>query len=100
MSPKEALGDIYQYENVKLVRSILTLEDFIELFPFGMRLIYHQYNFLKAVAQYPAFCGEYRAIQGIYNLSNQRAACKRELATLFAHMIFESGHYGTQNSNS
>ena len=44
-----------------------------------------------AVAQYPAFCGEYNEKSNLANLDNLRSACRRELATLFAHMIYESG---------
>ena len=33
------------------------------------------------------------------NLRDQEVACKRELSTLFAHMIFESGHYEIEFNN-
>lgn len=42
-----------------------------------------------AVAQYPAFCDEYMPVGE--NLYSQSLACRRELATLFAHITYESG---------
>ena len=43
-------------------------------------------NFLAAVARYPYFCGE----KGYF--SNVEEACKRELASLFAHAAQETGN--------
>lgn len=37
---------------------------------------------------FPAFCNEYKPIRD--NLQNQELACRRELATLFAHMMYET----------
>ena len=48
-------------------------------------------QFLRSVAQFPAFCGEFQTDEGIPNTNTQERACKRELATLFAHIVFESG---------
>jgi len=42
-------------------------------------------NFLKAVARYPFFCGE----KGYFDSLDE--ACKRELASLFAHAAQETG---------
>lgn len=43
-------------------------------------------NFLKAVARYPFFCGE----KGCFSSVDE--ACKRELASLFAHAAQETGN--------
>ena len=48
-------------------------------------------SFLTAVAQFSAFCGEYNSTTIVMNLDNAEQACKRELATLFAHITHESG---------
>lgn len=98
MTPIEELGDVFQKENVKLVNEILPEQNFNELFQFRnedydnselyVRLEY--IDFLRAVAQFPAFCGEFKK-NAASNLENQTQACKRELATLFAHMTHESG---------
>ena len=47
--------------------------------------------FLQAVAQYPYFCNEFEPKKVF--LSDVKTACKRELSTLLAHMIYESGDY-------
>ena len=53
--------------------------------------------FLQSVAMFPAFCNEYKPIRD--NLQNQELACRRELATLFAHMIYETSKKDlTQNT--
>ena len=45
---------------------------------------YRQYeNFLRAVAKFPAFCGE-------SNGFSINESCKREIATLFTHMLTAS----------
>ena len=83
-------GDIYDLPNIKLIDSIIGAEEWDNLFP--RRIPRYTYDkFLHAVAQYPAFCNEFQVKDA--NLRDQEVACKRELSTLFAHMIFESGHY-------
>ena len=86
---------IYEQENVELVNKILDREFWNFLFPNRVR-DYDYESFLGAVARYPAFCGE--ATSTGYSLEE---TCKRELSTLFAHMIFETGGYrerpATQN---
>ena len=47
-------------------------------------------TFLMAASLFPKFCDEYNE-DPYNNLSNQTDACKKELATLFAHVAFESG---------
>jgi hypothetical protein len=48
--------------------------------------IYTYELFLKAVSKFPAFCGETNGPLG-YSLDE---TCKREIATLFAHMTISS----------
>jgi chitodextrinase len=82
-------GDITDYEdkaNVKRVKTVLTKSEFEDtLFP-KRNAIYTYDGFLQAMAKFPKFCGE-------DNLSDYTAdeACKKELATLFAHFAQESG---------
>ena len=72
-------------ENVKRVMSVFGEEDFEILFPSHDRL-YNYESFLVAVGLYPMFCGEDDPSIGL----TEAEACKRELSTLFAHIIFET----------
>ena len=75
-----------QQPNVQLVSSFLTKQAWLYLFPMSIEL-YQYENFLQAVALYPKFCGE-----GTPDPDGSfTTACKREVATLFAHMTRESG---------
>ena len=56
-----------------------------------MRARYETIDFLRAVALYPAFCGEHNEASELFNLEDSEKACKRELATLMAHIVFETG---------
>ena len=58
-------------------------------------ILYEYEDFYDAVAQYPAFCGEYNSESRHRNLRNEVDACKRELATLFAHITYESGGHSS-----
>ena len=105
MVPIEDIGNIYELPNVNLVNTILPQEAFEELYPdrkvqFNNNEIYTELNyehFLKAVAQFPAFCGEYSSTSEEMNLDNEEQACKRELATLFAHITHETGNPDANN---
>ena len=58
----EDVGDIFQQPNVQLVNSIISEKDWNdELFP-KRTSSYTYMAFLQAVAMFPAFCGEYKAI--------------------------------------
>ena len=76
-------GDVSSYAkkaNVKRVKKVMTKSDFkTTLFP-KRNSVYTYEGFLKAVAKYPKFCGE----NDLDNYTDDEA-CKRELATLFAH---------------
>ena len=80
------LEDIFDQPNVKLVNSIFTEEEWVSIFPAAPD---SYQDFLTAIAQYPAFCNEFDPI--MENLFTLDLACRRELATLFAHIIYESG---------
>jgi hypothetical protein len=75
--------DFISFENVKRVDKILGEDDFDKLFPLRNKNTYTYEGLLKAVGKFPAFCDE-------SNLSGYGKdldkTCKRELATLFAHM--------------
>ncbi len=64
------------------------------LFPNRVRE-YDYDSFLGAVARYPAFCGEEASKS--FTLEE---TCKRELSTLLAHMIFETGGYRNKPATS
>lgn len=83
-------------ENVKLVKSILTRARWDDLttqmtkgdasiLTAAEKATYSYDNFLRAIGKYPFFCAE----QGVY--STLEEACRRELATLFAHGAQETG---------
>ena len=81
------IGDIYKQANVMLVSSILSENDWDNLFP-ERHEKYGYWAFLKSVAMYPAFCNEFKPARD--NLQSQELACRRELATLLAHMMYET----------
>ena len=60
-------------------------EDFEHLFPVHDRM-YNYEAFVVAAGLYPKFCGEDDPSLGL----TAAEVCKRELATIFSHMIFES----------
>ena len=88
------IGDIdenvYLYDNVARVARIFTMGNSEALFLIKLSK-YEYIDFLRAIAQFPAFCSEYDAASDEPDLQDTDTACKRELATLFAHMTFETG---------
>jgi len=72
------------------VTELISSNDWEKLFP-DREAQYSYEAFLQAVAQYPYFCNEFEP--KIQNLRDVKTACKRELSTLLAHMIYESGNY-------
>ena len=82
------IEDIFSYENVQLVNAVMTESDWVAMFPQADASEYMA--FLGAVAQYPAFCSEYNE-QIAHHLWDLEKSCKRELATLIAHIQYESG---------
>ena len=89
-SAKTYTGDVQTdyltLTNVKLVQSFLTKDDWDYLFPLSITL-YSYDVFLQAVGEFPKFCGEgTQDPDGSYLTS-----CKREIATVLAHMTRETG---------
>lgn len=72
--------------NVILVKSILTEDNWNQSFPYASS-VYTYANFMRAVAKFPMFCNEVPSASAEI-LSD---ICKRELATLLAHIKYESG---------
>lgn len=91
-------GDVTDYStkaNVVRVKTVVSENDFNNiLFP-KKKAVYTYAGFLQAIAKFPKFCDE-------DNLSNytQDEACKRELATLFAHFAQESGHHSDTDKDA
>lgn len=94
--PKVGDSDVNVPENVKLVKGILTKARWDDLttqmtkgdaaiLTTAERASYSYDNFLRAIGKYPFFCGE----QGVY--TSLEEACRRELATVFAHAAQETG---------
>ena len=71
--------------NVWRVRRHLKKSDFENLFPLR-NPIYTYEGFLQAVGMFPKFCAEATS-RGMFEIT-----CKRELATLFAHFVQETGY--------
>ena len=70
--------------NVQRVESIVDNSDWDFLFP--VRAAEYSYsNFLRAVAKFPAFCGDYN------DGRDADAICRKSLATMFAHFTQETG---------
>ncbi|WP_444943568.1 glycoside hydrolase family 19 protein [Microbulbifer sp. ZKSA006] len=75
-------------ENVLRVESILSEEDWDYLF--ALRADEYTYtNFLRAVAKFPAFCGDYT------DGRDAEAICRKSLAVMFAHYAQETGAHAT-----
>ena len=64
-------------------------EDFEHLFPIHDKMYTYE-AFVVAAGLYPKFCGE---VDPSLELTSAEV-CKRELATLFSHMIFETNAAG------
>jgi chitodextrinase len=77
-------GNLNNPSNVKRVESMVTAYDWGYLFP--VRSPEYSYeNYLKAVAKFPSFCGDYD------DGRDANAICRRSLATMFAHFTQETG---------
>ncbi|WP_444919931.1 glycoside hydrolase family 19 protein [Microbulbifer sp. CnH-101-G] len=71
-------------ENVQRVESVISEDTWNYLFP--LRAEEYTYtNFLRAVAKFPAFCGEYT------DGRDSDAICRKVLAVMFAHFGQETG---------
>ena len=72
-------------ENVRMIMEVFGEEDFEHLFPLHDRLYTYE-AFTVAAGLFPKFCGEDDPSLGL----TAAEVCKRELATLFSHVIFET----------
>lgn len=97
-------GDRYNPSNVKRVEKIVSQVKWEQLFPLA-NTVYSYNNFLKSVALFPRFCDTYH-LQSAGTPEEQEARdaihseklCRKSLATLFAHIAFESGANDTTRS--
>ena len=71
-------------ENVKRVEGIVKASDWEYLFPLRAQA-YTYSNFLKAVGKFPALCKTYN------DGRDSDAICRKELATMFAHLCSGNG---------
>jgi chitodextrinase len=70
--------------NVRRVESIVNEQKFDDLFP--VRHVKYSYvNFLRGIAKFPAYCGDYT------DGRDANAICRKLLATSFAHFVQETG---------
>ena len=72
-------ADYETWRNVKLVKEVFPEATYKEWFPKANR-IYTYESFLRAVAKFPAFCGEFNSAKGL----TKEDTCKREISALFA----------------
>lgn len=77
--------DYTNFDNVARVMNFFPEAMWPSAFP-QANAIYTYDNFLKAVAKFPAFCGE----NNMANMDDDQT-CKRELSAIFAHWGQETG---------
>jgi chitodextrinase len=77
-------GNVDNPDNVKRVERIVSINKWRSFFPLA-DASYTYHNFLKSVALFPYFCKLYDTE------ANSERICRKSLATLFAHIAFESG---------
>jgi chitodextrinase len=77
-------------DNVKRIKAVMSESKFNGFFP-DRHSIYTYDGFLKAASKFDAFCGEDHTY-GSKNVAGHKEACKKELATLFAHFKQESNN--------
>jgi hypothetical protein len=84
------MNDWENFNNVKRVKQHVSENKFDQFFP--IKNDFYTYDgFLKAVGKFPNFCDDFNVEKDdTLNMKNIDEVCKRELATLFAHITFES----------
>jgi len=95
-------GDMSDYmskDNVQLVASFVTQEKWDFYFPDIHNAVctgskYSYEGFLKAIAKYPALCGENN------RSTSDLDTCKREIAGMFAHVVQETGNNSPWENNN
>jgi len=101
-SAQMAAGDMSDYmskDNVKLVASFVTQQKWDFYFPDIHNAVctgskYSYECFLKAIAKYPALCGENN------RSTSDLDTCKREIAGMFAHVVQETGNNSPWENNN
>ena len=78
--------NIYDQPNIKRIISTFSQENWNTLFPYALSVYTYQ-GFLQAAAKYPMFCNEY------IDETQLDYACKKELATFFAHTTQETASF-------
>jgi len=78
------VGNITNPTNVRRVESIISAGTWEYIFP-RRAPEYTYLNFLKAIAKFPSFCGDYT------DGRDANAICRKALATMFAHFTQETG---------
>ena len=77
-----------QQDNIQRIMSIATEEDYEEAFPIrNSSLTYNELLF--AAAHYPQFC-DYQPIDKVVDEARAEAYCRKELATLMAHIATDT----------
>jgi hypothetical protein len=76
-------------ENSQRFKRVFSEADFNTVFPLR-KGIYTYQGLVDAVKAFPAFCGEKGTYAQAATLSLDDV-CRKELATLFAHVVIESG---------
>ena len=97
--PEHKMSDWQTKKNVKLVDSLVGNDNWNHWFSLAdtdAGLTYQ--NFLKSVAKFPYFCNEWNEKEKGLNTESLENTCKRELATLFAHIAYESGQNDPWNT--
>ena len=79
LSVDGSIDNYLNFTNVQLVESILPESQWSIAFPYA-NSFYTYDAFLRGVAEFPAFCNETNLGQTL------ELSCKKELATIFAHM--------------
>lgn len=91
-APQAIDGEVENWDtkaNVVRVKSVLDEDFWNSLFPMADSFYTYE-NFLKAVAKWPHFCNDWYEAEAGMNTEDFDNTCKRELATLFAHIAMES----------
>lgn len=76
-------------DNVKRVEAILSPQTWAWFFPNAKSEATSYDSFLKATAKFPGFCRTYTEHDAAWS----EAVCRKSLATIFAHMVRETGSH-------
>jgi len=90
MALEGTVSDYATKDNVIRVKSVFPETDFEDVFSLR-KSVYTYEGFLNAVGKFSAFCGEHKLKKTNGDAWTDDDACRRELATLFAHINQETG---------